>query len=212
MVDRRHLRCSVTTARLSSLIPAEYNPRKVSKSTLAALKTSLDRFGVVEPLLANKRPDGSLVLVSGHQRAKALQELGIDEVPVRILNLSAQEERALNLAMNKVQSPLDLHNVDLTLAEVSASAFDTPMTSLGFSSFDVQHATSLAGNIYDDSLGDKNESAQTTAQPTHLEKLGVTAKFGDVEVEISKEAYLEILRLVSKSPDPNKALKGLLGL
>ena len=85
---------------LNSLIPAPYNPRKLLRDTDPAyrkLKASLAEFGLVEPLIWNAE---SGHVVGGHLRLRILHELGVEEVPVSVVHLSAEREKALNIMLN----------------------------------------------------------------------------------------------------------------
>jgi ParB-like chromosome segregation protein Spo0J len=88
------------TLPVEQLIPAEYNPRKPLNPTDPAyrkLRRSIERFGLVEPLVWNA---ASGRVVGGHLRLTILKELGVAEVPVSVVNLSEAEERALNVVLN----------------------------------------------------------------------------------------------------------------
>src|SRR3989344_4491037 len=50
---------------LSSLRPAEYNPRKHSKEALEELKKSLSRFGAVDPIIVNGAPKRLNIVFGG---------------------------------------------------------------------------------------------------------------------------------------------------
>lgn len=69
-----------------------------------AIKTSLDRFGLVEPIVWNERTNK---IVSGHQRVRVLRHENIAEVDVAVVRLDEHEEAALLLAMNKIQGRWD---------------------------------------------------------------------------------------------------------
>ena len=83
--------------KLVDLIPADYNPRKISKQALAGLKKSIEKFGCVQPVIVNKRTG---LIVGGHQRVKAMQELGITETEVIVVDLTPSEEKMLNVTLN----------------------------------------------------------------------------------------------------------------
>lgn len=85
--------------KLTDINPAEYNPRSITPSALEGLVKSIEKFGNVQPLVVNIR-DGKNVLVGGHQRLKALETLGYEEVPVVEVDLNELEEKALNVALN----------------------------------------------------------------------------------------------------------------
>lgn len=85
---------------LSILIPAAYNPRRELPTTDPAyrkLKASLERFGLVEPLVWNERTGR---VVGGHLRLRILKELGVAEVPVSVVRMTEAAEKALNLMLN----------------------------------------------------------------------------------------------------------------
>lgn len=78
---------------------AKYNPRDIRDESFAALKVGIKKFGLIQPLIVNVR-DGHDILVSGHQRLKAARDLGMSKVEVVTVDLSENDEKILNLAMN----------------------------------------------------------------------------------------------------------------
>ncbi|MCU0705227.1 MAG: ParB N-terminal domain-containing protein [Fimbriiglobus sp.] len=85
---------------IGQLVPADYNPRTPLTPTDRAyrkLKRSLERFGLVEPLVWNEL---SGRVVGGHLRLTILKELGVAEVPVSVVRLSDAAERSLNVVLN----------------------------------------------------------------------------------------------------------------
>ena len=89
---------------IEQLVPAPYNPRRVLKSTDKAyrkLAASLREFGLVEPLVWNE-PTGHVV--GGHARLAILKVMGLTEVPVSVVHLSAAREKALNVILNNQEA------------------------------------------------------------------------------------------------------------
>jgi ParB-like chromosome segregation protein Spo0J len=82
---------------ISIIKPYWRNPR-INDDTIPALKATIKRHGFQVPLVVDKES----VLVTGHARYKALQELGFEEVPVIVSNLSNKEHRKFRLLDNKV--------------------------------------------------------------------------------------------------------------
>jgi hypothetical protein len=81
--------------------PASYNPRKMRPGPFSKLKRSLEEFGQVDPLIVNRVNNR---LVGGHQRLRALQELGKSEVLVSWVDEPNEErEKALNIALNNAE-------------------------------------------------------------------------------------------------------------
>lgn len=103
--------------KLKELKICPYNPRKMSKEMLEKLKTSLVNFGYVNPLLINTRTGH---VVGGNQRLTALREMyGEDhEIDVVEVSLKDNEEKTLNIALNKVVGDWDFEKLGDILQEL----------------------------------------------------------------------------------------------
>ncbi len=119
--------------KLSELIPAPYNPRKISKKELERLKRSLDEFGYVEPVIWNKHTG---YVVGGHQRLKALKELGVEEVDCVVVDLLEDKEKALNIALNKISGDWDSDKLYEILDELDNNKFDITFTGFEMADLD----------------------------------------------------------------------------
>jgi DNA modification methylase len=82
---------------LSDLKPAPYNPREISPESLAGLRQSLERFGMVDLLVVNKR---NMHIISGHQRYKILQAEGVGSVTAIMVDVDEVSEMAMNVTLN----------------------------------------------------------------------------------------------------------------
>lgn len=87
--------------KINELIPAEYNPRQLSKEQAEQLKASLQRFGAVDPAIVNTHPERKNIIVGGHQRLKTAQSIGWDTFPCVEVELDRDKERELNIRLNK---------------------------------------------------------------------------------------------------------------
>ena len=84
---------------IRSLRPNKRNARTHPKKQINQIINSIRRFGWTYPILA----DENGVILAGHGRYLAAQELGLSKVPVLALaDLSEAEKRALALADNKI--------------------------------------------------------------------------------------------------------------
>jgi ParB-like chromosome segregation protein Spo0J len=83
--------------KISELTPAPYNPRESTEKQELQLKQSLEKFGIVEPIIYNKRTG---YIVGGHFRTRELQKLGYTEIECVIVDLSEEDERELNIRLN----------------------------------------------------------------------------------------------------------------
>ncbi len=131
---------NIRTVPVEQINPAPYNPRQdlqPGDPAYEQLKRSLLTFGPVEPLVWNQR---SGTLVGGHQRLKVLRELGHQDVEVVVVDLPLDKEKALNLALNKIQGAWDDDKLATLLEEltrlpdfeVSLTGFDLPEISALF--------------------------------------------------------------------------------
>ncbi len=87
----------IETKKLKDLKPAPYNPRTSTEEQEQNLAKSLEKFGVVEPVIFNKRTG---YIVGGHFRVRELQKLGFKEVECVIVDLSEEDEKELNVRLN----------------------------------------------------------------------------------------------------------------
>lgn len=87
----------IETKKLKDLKPAPYNPRKTNKKQEQHLKASLEKFGVVEPIVFNKQTG---FIVGGHFRVRELKKLGYKEIDCVIVDLNEEDEKELNIRLN----------------------------------------------------------------------------------------------------------------
>ena len=92
---------------MEKLNAAGYNPRvdlQPGDPVYENLKRSVETFGFLQPIIVNRRNN---TVVGGHQRLKVLRDLGYDQVDVVFVDLTAEREKALNLALNKIVGEWD---------------------------------------------------------------------------------------------------------
>jgi len=151
----------------AKLNPAAYNPRKDLKpgdKEYEKLKRSIAEFGYVEPIIWNKTTGN---VVGGHQRLKVLLDLGQTEIDCVIVELDEKREKALNLALNKIQGDWDETKLASLMAEFDASTFDVSLTG-----FDADEVDALLNKFYskeaiqDDFDVDKEKEAIEAAGET----------------------------------------------
>ena len=108
----------IITLPVSDLHPADYNPRKdlaPGDKQYEKLARSIETFGYVEPIVWN-RTTGNIV--GGHQRLKVLVQNGYTEVQVVEVELNEQEERILNVSLNKISGRWDNEKLTAILDEL----------------------------------------------------------------------------------------------
>ena len=88
---------------IDDLRPDPANPRRISPQELDSLTRSLREFGFIQPVIA--RRDGRLV--GGHQRLLAARRLGMNTVLVLYVDLTDEQAKLLNLALNRISGEWD---------------------------------------------------------------------------------------------------------
>lgn len=91
-----------------SISPADYNPRKWDSTSEEHLRQSIERFGLVDPIIVNSHPDRKGIIVGGHFRWHVAKQLGFKEVPVIYVHLDLEKEKELNLRLNRNTGEWDL--------------------------------------------------------------------------------------------------------
>ena len=122
---------NITYYNANDLVMAEYNPRQLTKDQYTQLKDSINRFGLVDPLIVNKNKDRKNILVGGHQRLRIAKEIGLESIPCVEIDLSYDQEKELNIRLNK--------NVGEWDYDALANYFDVgELTEWGFSNDELQ--------------------------------------------------------------------------
>lgn len=133
---------STERRKLKDLVPAKYNPRKLTEQQEKDLTASLSKFNLADPVIINKNN----TVIGGHQRLIILKKQGVEEVDVRVPDreLSEKEEKELNLRLNKNTGEF----VDDLLKE-----FDQDMLlDVGFDSKDIDRLFPVTQSDADDAV------------------------------------------------------------
>ena len=116
----------IESIKINKLKPATYNPRQISTKQYNDLKKSLSKFSLVEPIVVNK----DMTIIGGHQRLKICKELKHTEIDCVVLDLSKEEEKELNIRLNKNTGDFDM--------DILANEFDIDeLTDWGFKHIDL---------------------------------------------------------------------------
>ena len=121
---------------INKLIPATYNPRKDLKPNdkeYIKIKNSIINFGYVEPVSINK----DFTVIGGHQRLKVLKELNYEKIECIVVDLDKTQEKALNIALNKISGEWNTEKLENLLQELLQENFDVNLT--GFDSEEIDN-------------------------------------------------------------------------
>ena len=127
---------NIITKQIDTLLPASYNPRKdltPEDKEYQKIKRSIEEFGYVEPIIYNVTTN---TIVGGHQRAKVLKELGYTEVEVVEIEETPEREKALNMALNKIEGEKDMDELKDLMKELENGEIDMDLT--GFDEWELE--------------------------------------------------------------------------
>ena len=116
--------------KVSELIPYDRNPRD-NDDAVAMVKASIQEFGFKVPIVI----DINNVIVTGHTRLRAAQELGLEKVPCIVASdLTEEQIKAFRLVDNKTAefASWDFEMLDSELMDIQG----LDMTEFGFDDFE----------------------------------------------------------------------------
>ena len=87
---------------IRAIVPAEWNPNEMDEAMRSHLSQSLQRFGIVVPLVVREVGEGRHETIGGAQRLAALQEMGADSVPCVLVQADDVEARLLSQSLNHI--------------------------------------------------------------------------------------------------------------
>lgn len=132
---------------LSQLIPADYNPRKITEEDFKKLNVSMENFGLVDPIIINLKKPSIIneleyyIVIGGHQRLDVLIRKGIKKAYLLKLGdvgwvftkkeIKLRDEntvKALNIALNKISGEWDEAKLESLLSDLEVSGFNVELT------------------------------------------------------------------------------------
>ena len=87
---------------------AVWNPNQMDEVMHSRLRCSIQRFGLVVPLVVRPIGDDSYQTIGGAQRLAVLKELGVDPAPCVVVEADDANARLLSQALNRIQGQDDL--------------------------------------------------------------------------------------------------------
>lgn len=150
----------------AKLLPYARNARTHSDDQVAQIAASIAEFGFTNPILAGS--DG--VIVAGHGRLAAAQKLGLEVVPVVVLDhLSPTQRRALVIADNRIaeNAGWDDAMLRIEIAALQDDDFDVSLTG-----FDADALAELMAGNEPDGEGETDDDAVPDVSETPVSRPG----------------------------------------
>lgn len=139
------------TIRFNDIEPADYNPRILTSKEYEKLQRSINTYGLVDPIIINLKNNR---IIGGHQRYKVLQaeheedptkyeelslirfgDIGWAFIDNELTLNSEEEEKALNIALNKISGEWDNEKLSNLFTDLNSIDFDLSLT--GFDDYEL---------------------------------------------------------------------------
>lgn len=184
---------SFDTIKITDIIPAPYNPRTITDTEMDKLENSLSTFGLVDPIVINLKNNH---IIGGHQRFDALLNNAIKKDNLHELNLirlgdigwvftdtdlkieSPEHEKALNIALNKINGEWDTDKLTELFNDLNLKNFNLEIT--GFSNIELselninlkESLTENTNEIIEDDWDENEEDIEVTVKRGEIYQLG----------------------------------------
>lgn len=176
---------------LKELKPAAYNPRKKLKKgdkEYEKIKQSLLKFGYVDPIIVNE----DLTVIGGHQRLTVLKDLDYETAKCVIVNLPKEDEKALNIALNKITGQWDEALLADLLLDLQESDFNLDLTG-----FEPPEIDDILSNVHDKELSEDEFDVEEELKKPTLSRHGDIWQLGKHRVicgdSTKAETYKQLL-------------------
>ena len=176
---------------LKELKPAAYNPRKKLKKgdkEYEKIKQSLLKFGYVDPIIVNE----DLTVIGGHQRLTVLKDLDYETAKCVIVDLPKEDEKALNIALNKITGQWDEALLADLLLDLQESDFNLDLTG-----FEPPEIDDILSNVHDKELSEDEFDVEEELKKPTLSRHGDIWQLGKHRVicgdSTKVETYKQLL-------------------
>ena len=176
---------------LKELKPAAYNPRKKLKKgdkEYEKIKQSLLKFGYVDPIIVNE----DLTVIGGHQRLTVLKDLDYETAKCVIVDLPKEDEKALNIALNKITGQWDEALLADLLLDLQESDFNLDLTG-----FEPPEIDDILSNVHDKELSEDEFDVEEELKKSTLSRHGDIWQLGKHRVicgdSTKAETYKQLL-------------------
>lgn len=161
----KDLKLEITYMPLEQLTPYKNNAKLHPQEQIDEIKASITEFGMNDPIAVCGKEN---IIVEGHGRLIACQQLGIETVPViRLDHLTEDQRRAYTLAHNKLTMNTDF---DLEMLQRELEDISLDMADFGFGDIDESNVE-LEEDNYD--------MDETEQKPEAKSKVGEVYKLGN---------------------------------
>jgi len=162
------------TININELKPAEYNPRYMPVEEMSKLRNNLETFGLVDPIIIDLTDNNTVI--GGHQRLEVLKEID-DTQDLKLLRLGdvglifretdlkikdKNDQKALNLSLNKISGEWDYGKLDDLLLELTEDNYQIELT--GFDEELLDDTTLFNTELFEESNNNSENTSKTEVE------------------------------------------------
>jgi DNA modification methylase len=154
------------TLKTSDLQPSDYNPRKdltPEDREYQKIMRSIKAFGYVDPIIVNY----DMTVIGGHQRLKVLKDLGYEEIECVVLEVDKDQEKALNIALNKISGEWDTDRLKDLFADLDTGAFDVELTGFDYAEIEALMNQTPEQEVVEDDFNIETAAKEIKQPITH---------------------------------------------
>ena len=179
----------IAKKRIDEMDRAKYNLRielRPGDDEYEKLHGNILRFGMVLPIVWNERTN---TVVGGHQRLTVLENDGVEEVEVSVVNLDEKQEKQLNIALNKTGGNWDEAKLTALLDELGDDALET-----GFSEMEIEALQNDIDDLVDG--GFLNDELSTLEKLFNLSLTFNSADRADINAYIKDYGKEDLVKVI----------------
>ncbi|WP_318253516.1 ParB/RepB/Spo0J family partition protein [Selenomonas sp. AB3002] len=104
-----NVRDKVQEIAVEEIVPNRYQPREeFDEAALSELTESVNRYGVLQPVLLRKLPDAGYELIAGERRLRAAKAAGLEKIPALVREFGDAEVSEIALIENLQREDLSV--------------------------------------------------------------------------------------------------------
>jgi ParB family transcriptional regulator, chromosome partitioning protein len=187
---------------LQQIHAADWNCNVMNELMRSRLCHSIERFGLVIPLVVRAVGDESYQIIGGAQRLAVLKELGVDPAPCVVVEADDANARLLSQALNHIQGQDDLGlQAQLIQGVLQSVSQEEVLQLLPETAQSLQAMASLGQETMADYL--QNWQNAQSARLKHLQ-----FQLTPAQLEIVEEALTQLLPLAKTEPGDSPNARG----
>jgi len=162
------------------------NPREIEESQFEKLKKSIQTYGFIDPLIVNKRTHESFTkdriptIVGGNMRYRAAKELGLTELPIAWIDVDKNQEKIINIALNRISGKWDIGKLEKMVYELNDKDLSLDLELTGLENWELK-------------LYNPGEDINPDISDLNLPEKAVVYSISLIFKEEEKDLYLELL-------------------